>query len=591
VLITVLVGAGWAIRIQYLILLILAAALVSFAVGAGQLFSFEQLASNLAPGYTDGASTLVMFALFFPAATGIMAGANMSGDLRDPAKSLPLGTFAAIGVTALVYLSLILLLAGGVDRADLIANSLIMNDVAIWPALIIAGVFAATLSSALGSMLGAPRIMQAFARDRVFKSLQFLGRGSGRGDEPRRATVLTAVVSQAAILLGDLNAIAPIITMFFMVTYGTLNLACFYEYYSGNPSFRPRFKHSNWWLALLGAIGCLVAMFLIDAVWAIVSLVAMAALYWSILRIGVEARWGDVHSGMAFERARLALLKLEKEPVHAKNWRPIILALGAASTGRRRILEFGQWLTAGRGVLSLGQVVSEGSEDRIERGEKIERVIRQTISDEGIEAFPAVVVDDDLLDGLKSLLLCHGIGGVRPNTVLLGWSGNTAELERFSNILRLCERLRRNIVVVKSEVELEDWEVRSGEIHIWWHGRRNEPLMLLLAHLLTQNDEFRRRKTRLIHVIPEESGREQARTYLSETAERARMVFEPMIVVSENPREVMLNMSKNAAVIFMGFDPPAKGDHIPFFQKIEVLTEGLDEVILVSSAQGVDLEA
>jgi hypothetical protein len=235
----------------------------------------------------------------------------------------------------------------------------------------------------------------------------------------------------------------------------------------------------------------------------------MAGLYWSIRRIGIEARWGDVHSGMAFERARLALLKLEKEPVHAKNWRPIILALGAASSGRRRILEFGQWLTAGRGVLSLGQVVSEGAEDRAERGEKFERIVRQTISDEGIEAFPAVVVDDELLDGLKSLLLCHGIGGVRPNTVLLGWSSNTAEPERFANILRLCERLRRNIVVVKSEVEAEDWEVPPGEIHIWWHGRRNGPLMLLLAHLLTQNDEFRRRKTRLIHVIPEESGREQ----------------------------------------------------------------------------------
>jgi hypothetical protein len=196
-----------------------------------------------------------------------------------------------------------------------------------------------------------------------------------------------------------------------------------------------------------------------------------------------------------------------------------------------------------------------------------------------------------LLDGLKSLLLCHGIGGVRPNTVLLGWSSNTAELERYANILRLCERLRRNIVVVKSEVEAEDWETPPGEIHIWWHGRRNGPLMLLLAHLLTQNDEFRRRKTRLIHAIPEESGREQAQAYLSQMAERARMEIEPMIVVSENEREMMLNLSKNAAVVFLGFDPPPKGDHIPFFQEIEVLTEGFDEIILVSSAQGVDLEA
>jgi hypothetical protein len=490
-----------------------------------------------------------------------------------------------------VYLALILLLAGGVDRQVLISNSLIMNDVAVWPSLIIAGVFAATLSSALGSMLGAPRIMQAFARDRVFTSLRFLGRGSGSGDEPRRATVMTALVSQGAILLGDLNAIAPIITMFFMVTYGTLNLACFYEYYSGNPSFRPRFKYSHWTLALLGTIGCLVAMLLIDAVWAVASLIAMGALYWSIQRIGIRARWGDVHSGMAFERARQALLRLEKEPIHPKNWRPIILALGAASTGRRRIAEYGQWLTAGRGVLSLGQVVGEGTEDRLERSYQVERLIRQTISEEGLEAFPAVVIDDDLLGGLKSLLQCHGIGGVRPNTVLLGWSDDTGEMERFSNILRLSQGLQRNIVVVKSEAELEAWEAPRGEIHIWWHGRRNGPLMLLLAHLLTQNDEFRRRKTRLIHVIPEESGRDQAREHLVQLTERARMEVEPMIIVSENLREALLNVSGNAAVVFMGFDPPAEGEHIQFFQDFEVMTEGLAEVILVSGAQGVDLEA
>ena len=194
-----------------------------------------------------------MFALFFPAATGIMAGANMSGDLRDPGQ-----------VSAARHVRGHRRHGCRLPRPDrrarrqrrsrrLIADNFIMHDVAVWPSLIVAGVFAATLSSALGSMLGAPRILQAFARDGVFKALRFFGERQ-RGHPTSRAgrSSLTAIVSQAAIALGDLNAIAPIITMFFMVTYGTLNLACFYEGYSRNPSFRPRFRYSHWIVALAG---------------------------------------------------------------------------------------------------------------------------------------------------------------------------------------------------------------------------------------------------------------------------------------------------------------------------------------------------
>ncbi|MGD8810033.1 MAG: amino acid permease, partial [Gammaproteobacteria bacterium] len=257
---------------------------------------------------------------------------------------------------------------------------------------------------------------------------------------------------------------------------------------------------------------------------------------------------------------------------------------------RRHILEYGYWLTAGRGVLSLGQVIA-ASDDRIERSYQAEKVIRQSIAEEGLGAFPAVVVDDDLLGGIKALLLCHGIGGVRPNSVLLGWSDDTQEIERFGSILRLSARLQRNIIIIKREQPLEAWETRSGEIHIWWHGRKNGPLMLLLAHLLTQNDEFRRRRIRLICVVPDEAGRTRARQHIVDITERARIDVEPMIVVTENLREAMLNVSRGAAVVFLGFDPPAEGEHIQFFQEIEILTEGLRDVVLVNSAQSVDLEA
>ncbi|MEO8464744.1 MAG: amino acid permease [Gammaproteobacteria bacterium] len=586
----VIVGAGWTIKVQYGILAVLVIALVSFAMGAVHDFSPELLAANWRSDYAPGQDIVTMFALFFPAATGIMAGANMSGDLRDPAKSLPLGTFAAIGVTGLVYLLLIVALGGSADRSTLLTNSFVMHDIAVWPSLIVAGVFAATLSSALGSMLGAPRILQAFARDGVFQKLKFLGKGSGTSDEPRRAVVLTALVSQAAISLGDLNAIAPIITMFFMVTYGTLNIACFYEGYSHNPSFRPRFRYSHWTLALAAALGCAVAMFLMDALWAIAALVAVGALYAAIQGIGVRARWGDVRSGVAFERARKALLRLERQPIHPKNWRPIVLALRGAS-GRHQIAEYGYWLTAGKGVLSIGQVITGEVDDRLDRGYQAERMLRQAISKEGLEAFPAVVIDDDVLEGVKALLQCHGVGGIRPNTVVLGWSDDIDDLGSFTDVLRLAAHLRRNIVVIKREQQREPWSVAAGDIHIWWHGRRNGPLMLILAHLLAQNPEFRDRRFCLIQVVPEEAARESAHEHLSDITKRARVDAEPVTVVSDSLHEAVVNTSRTAALVLFGFQPPEGGDHIRFFQEMEVLTNGLSDVMLVHASQDLDLDS
>ncbi len=275
IFICVYVGASWAIKVQFGILAILALALGSFFAGAIPAATEETLRANLQSSYSAGGGFFVMFALFFPAVTGIMAGVNMSGDLQNPAKSIPRGTLAAIGFTAVVYIAMAFLFAAAAPRDALLAKPLVILDVAWSPMLINAGIFAATLSSALGSMMGAPRILQALARDDIFPRLRPLARGSGASNEPRRATILTLIIAQVAIVFGDLNAIAPIITMFFMVTYGTINLACFYESATRNPSYRPSFKLSHWSSALLGAIGCAAAMLLLDPVWAAVGIGSM----------------------------------------------------------------------------------------------------------------------------------------------------------------------------------------------------------------------------------------------------------------------------------------------------------------------------
>ena len=339
VFVCVFIGAGWTIRLQYFILAVLFASIVSFSVGAGQAFDAEILRANLKPDYLPGESLFTMFALFFPAVTGIMAGTNMSGDLRDPARSIPRGTLSAVFVTAIIYLGMAVLLAGSRGAGQLTAQSLVVADIARWPLLITAGVFAATVSSALGSMMGAPRILQALARDHVFGWLRPFSAGSGKNNEPRRAIVLTFLISQTCVLLADLNTIAPLITMFFMITYGLLNLATFYEAITRNPSYRPRFRYCHWTTSLAGAFGCLAVMFLIDWRSALASIVAMALLHQYISRREVTARWGDLQSGLLFERTRRNLLRLEEEMYHPKNWRPIILALSGAGWDRPHLAD------------------------------------------------------------------------------------------------------------------------------------------------------------------------------------------------------------------------------------------------------------
>ncbi|MHC4324108.1 MAG: amino acid permease, partial [Planctomycetota bacterium] len=248
-----LISSGLAIRVQYIVMTMLVLAIVSFLGGALLLFDPELFQANLSSSYTKpGIGFWTVFAIYFPAVTGILAGVNMSGDLKDPARSLVRGTMAAVAVGFIVYLLEIILCGGSQQRGDLLAQPfemLVRN--ALWGTgfLVMGGVFSATISSAVGSFLGAPRVLQALARDRIFPILGIFGRGSKGKDEPRYGLVLTLGLTIGVILLlggGDSMAafdmVAAIVSMFFLCTYGMINFAAFVESFGANPSFRPRFK-------------------------------------------------------------------------------------------------------------------------------------------------------------------------------------------------------------------------------------------------------------------------------------------------------------------------------------------------------------
>lgn len=595
VFICVFIGAGWTIRVQYGILAILGLSLVSLYTGAIGSFSTEHLKANLRPDFDQGESFFTMFALFFPAVTGIMAGANMSGDLRRPERSIPLGTLAAVVVTGIIYLSEALLIGCAVPGDTLRNDNLVIASVSAWPVLIIAGVFAATLSSALGSMMGAPRILQALARDGVFPSLNLFGSGSGAANEPRRAIVLTFVIAQVCILLADLNTIAPLITMFFMITYGLLNLATFYEAITKNPSYRPTFRFCHWATSLAAAIGCLAVMVLIEWRWALAAVGVMAGLYWYIARKEIRARWGDVGSGVLFERVRRTLLKLEGELEHPKNWRPIIVALSGAGWSRAYLAVYGHWLTTGRGILTLGQVVHGEADELLERRNAQEKLLQAFVDDQQLEAFPAVVAASTLREGIRALVQCVGMGRLRPNTLLLGWPTDTERAEGFGTTLRAVRSLGRNIVALRFSEEVlgedrDPWEVPAGTIDVWWRGHANGEMMLVLAHLLRANQAWRTSTIRLLRVVPSEEARRDVQAHLEELIRIARIPAQAVVVVAQGVIAAIQSSSAPAGVVFIGFEVPEKGDEVAFFERMEQFGGGLPRIIFVSSIGGASLE-
>ncbi len=622
---SVWIGAGWTIKLQYFILAILVFSVIAFSIGAVQQFDFQIMQANLFAAspisesvsiagaklslLTDSNSAtggwfssehfsqfMKMFALFFPAVTGIMAGANMSGELKDPAKSIPLGTISAIFVTAGIYISMAVLLGCCRDREVLLADPLIMRQISIWGPAVMMGVFAATLSSALGSMMGAPRILQALAQDNVFKRLSGFGVNSRYNGEPRRALLAVLVISQVGIFVGDLNAIAPVITMAFLATYGLLNLSAFYEALTKNPSYRPTFRFTHWSVSLVGALGCLVTMVLIDYVAALVVIVGMLLLFRMINLNEVEARWGDVQSGLLFERARTNLWRLEQQLEHPKNWRPIILTLCGGAGVRPHLPVFGHWLAAGHGIQSLGQVIHGDVENQLQRRIEQLGILRHYIEEQQIKAFPTVIVTPYLSDGVESLVQCHGLGALRPNTVLMGWPQDESRAQLFGSIMRSVAGLGCSVVAIRLRGEgltQEDdpWQVPQGPIDVWWRGMKNGELMLLLAHMLHQGHDWRQREIRLLRAIESEGAHSEISRHLEKLIQTARIPASPKTVVAGEVAKTIQNTSKESAVAILGFEPPVEGQERQFFENLEKLTQDLPRVIFVNSAGGMQLDS
>jgi solute carrier family 12 (sodium/potassium/chloride transporter), member 2 len=587
-----LVSANLALKTQMLILVLIGLSLISFFLGS----------SASIPSVSGLEHTLtklpfwVVFAVFFPAVTGIEAGISMSGDLKDPSKALPRGTLGSVLAGYIIYMLIPLFLVRLVpNRQILMQDSMIMQQVARWGVLIVLGVWAATLSSALGCILGAPRTLQALSRDRVLPRL--LGRGYGPAQEPRNAMVLTFLVALTAILLGDLNLLAPVLTMFFLTSYGLINLSAGLEGLIDSPTWRPTFRVRPL-ICLTGALICLLIMLMIDAGATFVATAVTGAIYFWMKRRNLGAQWGDMRYGILMLLARFAIGRLtHRQEAIERSWRPNILVLSGSPQKRWYLIELARALVRGPSCVTVATVVppSEGGPNRVR---ELQNTIQAFLRKRDTDALVKVVVEEDSIRGMEVLVKGYGFGPITPNLILMGETVDPNAIDRFAALIQQIHTLHRSLVLVREPLDDGPPAASSGRIDIWWRGRQsNIGLTLTLAYLLQRGGYFENARISIKRIAENETEPEFTEAALREHIQAQRLDVEVETVVRTGDGSIMSQIravSADAALVCMGLRPPETDEtpesYAAYYRGLIAATDGLP-LMLVLSAGEVDYRA
>mgnify|MGYP001979690571 CR=1 FL=1 len=576
-------SADLAIKTQYIVMAAIAVSLVSFFGGTSEEFYHAPEWFN-----PEGPAFGEVFAVFFPAVTGIMAGVSMSGDLEDSKTAIPKGTLWAIFVGFLVYMAFPVWLSLNYGNERLVSDSEAVWSIARWSSLIYAGVFGATLSSALGSILTAPRTLQALAMDSLAPRL--FARGVGPANEPRNGTLLTFALAQAAIFLGSLDAIAPVLTMFFLATYGFTNLACGLQKWSGNPSFRPTFV-VHFIISLGGAAACFYVMSIIN-LGAMVGAIVVCGLFWFITeRRDLETTYGDARHGIWSAIVRYALQRLRRSAWHPMNWRPNLIIFGGDPDKRPHLLRLGDAIVQDRGIVTYFHLLTGDVADHAPERKELLEVFDPLMQTQYPNVFYRVDIVPDVFAGATQIAQSYGVGSFEANSVMAGWPSKSDRLEAYLGMCRDLAHLDRSLLLVRNTDEgpVE----RAESIHVWWGGLEgNGGLMLLLAFLLKADRTWRSADVKVMTVVNEESEEAQARRNLQLLLETARLDAEPRVIRREGRAiaDIMAEQSGGASLAILGFRLPDEGMEVVFHERMTEMLERLPTTLLVHSARSFEGE-
>lgn len=485
-----------AMKAQTFIFVVIILSLVSMFLG-------EPLAgagTNLNLNFTQ-TSYLTVFALFFPAVTGISTGLSMSGDLKDPSSSIPSGTIAAVIIGYIIYMAVAVALFYFAPMNLLNSNTMIVTKLAAFAPIIFLGIWVASLSSALGSLLAAPRTLQALAKDNILP--RFLGKEFGSAKAPHIATFISIILSGGALFLGGINVIAPILSMFFLTSYGALNLATGFESFMKNPSWRPQFK-VHWSLSFLGAILCFSAMFLIHAPSTILAFISCILIYCITQLRNLNSSWSDMRQGLFIMMARFALQKISAYKKEARTWRPHILFIQVLEKSFKPSLTnltYMKHLTQNRSFISSvflekKKIACIGSSQE-EKELSLHSIIPYNIKDIKAElkklkinSFAKKQNYQDYTQTSLDLIKDHSIGPIELNTLVLSFphQHDRTKLQNFLHLFDAAKKYKKNILIfnfhnTEKIKRIETFLNNQGEIT----NINTQNFLLVISHMLSSS--------------------------------------------------------------------------------------------------------
>jgi amino acid transporter len=511
----------------------------------------------------------LVFAIVFPAFTGMTAGVGLSGDLANPRRSIPLGTLAATGTGMAIYLLVVVKLAASASPEALASDQLIMSRIAIWGPIIPIGLACATVSSALGSVLVAPRTLQAIANDRVVRwqtVTDLLGRGVGATNEPRNATLVTAVIAVSFVAAGNVDFVARIISMFFMVTYGSLCAISFLEHFAARPSYRPTF-HSRWYLSLVGAIGCLLLMFQMDPVYALVAIIAMALLY-RVIRAARHENGDDlgaIFRAVMVQATRQMQVRLQGRTGDGSSdqWRPSLIMVNGRTFDRASPLQLMSWLCHRHAVGTYLHFI-EGLLDNANyrRSKTVLEMLVKLVRDRGSAVYVDTIISPSMSSALAQSLQVPGISGMENNAVIFELARNDPPeiLEEVMAGCRFAAASEMDILVLRHS---NIFFGNRDRIHIWltWHDYKNASLMILLAYILLGHPDWKRSEIEILVAAPEErAAGEEA--HMEEILATGRIPVSPRNVkifptdANVDFPTLVAEHSASASLVILGFTMP-----------------------------------